>query len=255
VNEAIVGLAVLTAVAVTGAAVGILLGSVARRRLELLVHFATGALLAVTLFDILPEAKTELSWGIFVPAVAFGYALLWAVGRFVYHVCPACAIAHMEHTPQLLDRRQLLLLAIALGVHCSLDGVAVVAGSDLPARAGPGLLLGLGMHKLPEGLALGLLLVGGGFVKSKALLRATAIESLTAIGGVLGIVFFREASVKYVGVTFALVGGGFLYLVINALSGALGHEMQLGRIKGLAMQGLSCACTGAVLWALDRCVA
>jgi len=39
------------------------------------------------------------------------------------------------------------------------------------------------------------------------------IESLTAIGGLLSIAFLREAHQGMIGATFALVGGGFLYLV------------------------------------------
>jgi len=252
-SVAVLGLLVLTFVAVAGAAIGILLGSVAPKRLELLVHVATGTLLGITVFDILPEAKMQLSWGVFVPIVAAGYALLWAVGRFVYHVCPSCAIAHMDHDSPLRDGRQLLMLGIALGVHCALDGVAVVAGGELPAQAGIGVLLGVGMHKLPEGLALGLLLAGAGMTKRSGILRAASIESLTAVGGLLSIAFVREAPAGSIGATFALVGGGFLYLVINALSGALGHRMQMSRVKGLATQCISCAGTGAVLWVLDRC--
>lgn len=251
----ILGVFALTLVAWVGAGVGIWLGALSPKRLELLVHVATGVLLGITLFDILPEAKSTLPWRAFLPAVAGGYVLLWAVGRFVYHVCPSCAIAHMDQGSPLRDRRNLIMLAIALGVHCALDGVAVVAGGGLPATAEIGLLLGLGMHKLPEGLALGLLLAAAGLTRGQAMLRAATIESLTAIGGLLSMAFVGAAHPRFIGPTFALVGGGFIYLVVNALSGALGHQMHMSRMRGLATQGLSCAGTGAFLWVLYRCFA
>lgn len=158
----------------------------------------------------------------------------------------------MSHESPLKDRRNLIMLAIALGVHCALDGVAVVAGGGLPAKAEIGLLLGLGMHKLPEGLALGLLLATAGITRRKAMTRAATIESLTAIGGLLSVAFVGAGHPKFIGATFALVGGGFLYLVVNALSGAFGHRMQMSRIRSLATQGISCAGTGVFLWMLYR---
>jgi len=226
-------------------------GALSPKRVEFLVHVATGVVLGITLFDILPEAKLVLSWPVFLAAVVGGYAVLWAVGKFVYHVCPSCAIAHFDHGSLLADRRNLTLLAVALGVHCALDGVAVVAGGGLPAKAEIGLLLGLSMHKLPEGLALGLLLLASGVSRRVAMARAVSIESLTAGGGLLSVAFMDYAQPSLLGATFAVVGGGFLYLVINALSGALGHQMKMSKLRGVTTQCLSCAGTGAFLWLLN----
>jgi zinc transporter ZupT len=249
----VLGLLTLTLVAWVGAGIGIWLGALSPKRLELLVHAATGVVLGITLFDILPEAKGVLPWRAFLPAVVGGYALLWAVGKFVYHVCPSCAIAHFDGDSPPADRRNLTLLAVALGVHCALDGVAVVAGGGLGTKAEIGLLMGLCMHKLPEGLALGLLLLGAGVSRRLAMTRAVAIESLTAIGGLLSIAFIGGADRGLLGATFAIVGGGFLYLVVNAVSGALGRHMRMSRLRTIATQCVSCAGTGAFLWLLYRC--
>ena len=49
-------------VAFGGGALGVSLGKMAPHRLNLLVYAAMGALLAVTAFDILPDAKALLTW-------------------------------------------------------------------------------------------------------------------------------------------------------------------------------------------------
>ena len=48
---------VATLIAFGGGALGVALGQVAPRRLNLLVYAAMGALLAVTLFDVLPGCE------------------------------------------------------------------------------------------------------------------------------------------------------------------------------------------------------
>ncbi len=62
----------------------------------LLISFAAGALLAVSLFDILPETVEAV--GIFNGLVSFasGYLLFFLITKFVFHVCPACAATHTE---------------------------------------------------------------------------------------------------------------------------------------------------------------
>lgn len=90
--------AVATLFAFAGVALGIALRKIALHRLSLLVAAATGTLLAVTMFDVLPDAKQFLTWPTLLVASASGYLLLWIVGEYVYHVCPACAVNDLEQT-------------------------------------------------------------------------------------------------------------------------------------------------------------
>src|ERR1700730_11088398 len=91
-----------TLFAFAGVALGVALPKIALHRLSLLVAAAMGTLLAVTLFDVLPDAKQFLTWPALLLATASGYLLLWIVGKYVYHVCPACAVNDLEEAnPQL----------------------------------------------------------------------------------------------------------------------------------------------------------
>ena len=197
-------------IAVLGSGVGLMLGDIERSRMEMLVHIAAGCLLGITAFDILPEAKSALSWPVFLLACVVGYVLLWAVGRFVFYVCPSCAIAH-SHDEALAKKGSIILLATALGIHCLLDGLAISTGGLLSARAEAGALLGVGVHKFPEGLALGLVLVGARYQKTTAIVIATGIEFLTVIGGAGAMSVSKLPTHATVGAIFALVGGGFVY--------------------------------------------
>jgi zinc transporter ZupT len=176
---------VATLFAFGGIALGLVLRKIALHRLSLLVAAAMGTLLAVTLFDVLPDAKQFLTWPTLLLACASGYLLLWAIGKYVYHVCPACAVNDLEDANPHLARTAMMLM-VALGLHCTMDGLGIAFGDSLLGHPDIGLVTGISVHKIPEGLALILLLLGAGIERKKAMRWALGVESMTIFGGVIG---------------------------------------------------------------------
>ncbi|HEX4706204.1 MAG TPA: ZIP family metal transporter, partial [Candidatus Udaeobacter sp.] len=84
------------------------------------------------------------------------------------------------------------------------------------------------IHKVPEGLALGSLLIGAGFNRAAALGWVAAVEATTLLGGVIGYFFLANISTIWLGLIMAAVGGGFIYLAAHAVLGEmLKHGKQL----------------------------
>jgi zinc transporter ZupT len=206
---------VATLIAWAGGALGVGLGRLAARRLTALVYVAAGALLLVTLIDVLPDAKANLSWPLFLGAVTSGAALFWFISRFIHPICPACSTSAFESGTQQRLQKDAVLLMVALAIHSTVDGLAVAAGDGGGAQghANLPLIVAVSLHKLPEGLALALLLVSAGYSRRSALGWTCAIESTTELGGLLGVIALSNASPLWLSVIFAHVGGGFLYLV------------------------------------------
>lgn len=210
-----------------GGALGAAIGKAAPRRLHLMIWIAAGAMLAVTVFEVLPESFVALGWGPGLLATVSGYVMLWAISRYVFDVCPSCALEELQRGPDLAVGRNVLLLMTALGVHSLLDGVGLVAGEGLPGHAHLGLLLGLSLHKLPEGLALTLLLIGAGMSRGRAFALSLVVESFTAIGGGLGLLALHRVEPFWIAAVVANVGGGFLYLIgSTATSARIDHDPQ-----------------------------
>ena len=226
-----------------------------RRRLLALVSLAAGALLAVTFFSVLPEARENLSLLGVVVAAASGYALYYLIGRYLFPICPACVSSHAgdhdtdhvhsescSHDPHPAKKETLFhqfrqtktsfrniatLLGVIVAAHAAVDGIAIAsshqhhAATDEAivasvAQALP-LLFALSLHKLPEGLALTALLISSGFRRSQAFLLTTGIEFATLLGGALGVLLRDVASPALLSAIMAHVGGGFLYLAFQAL--------------------------------------
>lgn len=228
---------IATLVAFAGGALGVALGRVARERLNLLVYAATGALLAVTVFDILPDARAALSWPAFGLATVSGYLLFLVIDRTVYHLCPSCALSTFdEETTRRLGRTTAMLM-VALGIHSAMDGIAVVVGDRLIGHANLGVLFAVSFHKLPEGLALAVLLIGAGYPRRTALVRTLGIEATTELGGLIGVLTLQHASLPWLGLLFGHVGGGFLYLIVSTL-----RTFNAGAAQGGSARALIASC-------------
>jgi zinc and cadmium transporter len=198
-----------------------------------------GTLLAVTLFDVLPDAKQFLAWPTFLLACASGYFLLWVVGKYVYHVCPACAVNDLEQANSQLAQTAMMLM-VALGLHCTMDGLGIAFGDNLLGHPDVGLVAGISVHKVPEGLALILLLLGAGIKRKKAITWVLGVESMTIVGGLIGFYLVNSTSMFWLGILFAHVAGGFFYMMASAIRGVLGQHTEDPRYAQHALvSGLS----------------
>jgi zinc transporter ZupT len=256
---------IATLVAVLGGAIAVAAAgeepAANRRRLLTLVSIAGGALLAVTLVSLLPEARENLSLFSLSMAAVSGYAFYYLIGRYVFPICPACAssspmtVSNSEHihgdtcshslhptdgspsakteAPDVKAgtsfRNIATLLGVIVAAHAAVDGVAIAAGHHNhppgtevmvtgAVRTLP-LLFALSLHKLPEGLALTALLISSGFRRTPAFLLTAGIELATLLGGALGVMLQDMASPALLSGIMAHVGGGFLYLALQALRG------------------------------------
>ena len=209
-----------------------------------LISFAAGTLLGVTIFAILPESFGACSWWTVLLALATGYALFFFISKHVHHVCPACAASHFDTDATRHFSEIATALIVALSIHSATDGLALAIQGEIPAISATkwSLFSALCIHKVPEGLALGSLLIGAGLHRSAAFGWVAAVEATTLLGGVIGYFFLSHISTFWLGLIMAQVGGGFIYLAAHALLGEmLRHGKKLVLISfsaGVALIGV-----------------
>ena len=218
------------ALAVGGGALVASLGS-SHHRLCALISLGAGTLLGVTVFAIVPESLEALRWWGVVLALGSGYALFYFISKYVYHVCPACAASHFDEAASHHFGEIAAAMMLALytsGGTALTDGLALAAGHEAEASHGSGgrvldfsLIMAVCVHKVPEGLALGALLLGAGFNRRQTLIRVAAVESTTILGGIVGWLFFQHIAPFWLDAVVAHVGGGFLFLSVHAVLGEI----------------------------------
>ncbi len=245
-----------TLMAYLGGLLGAALGRLDAGRLRGLVYAAMGVLLAVTVCDVLPDAKAGLSWPAFILSALSGLAAFWAVGKYIAPVCPSCAFAEFDAGLAQRLGQTTALLMVALALHSVMDGVAVAVAGRLAGHASLSVGWGISLHKLPEGLALVLLLMGAGYSRRTALGWTFAIEAATEAGGLLGLLVLREASPGALGLVFGHIGGGFVYLILSTLGVFRGRHTDEFPVRRwpnpLLISSVAFALTALLLWEFDQ---
>jgi len=218
----------------------------AHKPLCALISFAAGTLLGVTLFAIIPESLENCPWWAVLLAAATGYALFFFISKYVHHVCPACAASHFDADATRRFSQIATALILALSIHSATDGIALGIGREIRVAANWSLFLALCIHKFPEGFALGSLLIGAAFPRLTALGWVATVEAATLLGGAIGFFFLANASVFWLGLIMAHIGGGFFYLAAHAVLGEMvRHGMVLvftSFCAGVALIGILNIC-------------
>lgn len=215
-----------TLIGVTGAAAGGFL-PVAHGRARIFVPLSGGVLLAVSLFSILPETAEKGGWTRTLILYLAGYGLLFVIDRYVHPVCPSCSHNHDHgHCEVELHGFSVPLLA-ATAVHSFIDGWSMtVAQFTTAGTMGTAIPAAVLLHKIPEGLALGVMLRASLKSKGPAAAWAAAAESVTLCGAFVALSLSPGV---WASDLLAVAGGTFLYLGFHAVHGALGWRFLPGR--------------------------
>jgi zinc transporter ZupT len=215
------------ALAVGGGILGAVLGT-SHKRLCALISLGAGTLMGVTLFAILPEAYDDLKLWQLLLGLASGYIVFAIISKYIFHVCPACAASHFDEATTHRFSEIASAMMFALAIHCTVDGLAMSAGGDAPVSgAAPGrvvvlsIIFAVCVHKIPEGLALGALLRGAGLKTGGIISWVMCVEATTLLGGLLGYLFFPNASHLWISIALAHAGGGFIFLGTHAIIGEI----------------------------------
>jgi zinc transporter ZupT len=169
----------------------------------------------VAIFGVLPELAHGFGWPLAGGLIFLGLLVVASIDRYVYPVCPVCSHTHdhAECGTRLHGFASPLLIAAIL--HSLFDGWALAAGYEDPtARA---LSVGIAAHKLPEGLALGLILRASLPSRGQAIAWAVVSQACTIAGGLLHYATVPMLSERWIVLLLAAAGGLFLYLGLHAM--------------------------------------
>ena len=208
-----------TAVALAGAMAGIYLTG-ARQSTRFFVPFSGGLLVGVALFGLLPELAQEIGWLPGAMLFLAGYGVLRLIDRSWYPVCPSCSHDHDHATCTAVLHGFAAPLVAATGVHAFLDGWSIATAqwagdSDLRLA----LPLAVALHKVPEGIALGVILRAAVPSRPAALGWCLAAELPTLFGGAIGLALAPRMGAHWLHYPLAVAGGCFFYLGLHAVHG------------------------------------
>ncbi len=178
-----------------------------RDRLHLLLGFSAGAILAVALFEIIPEVfALDGTGSAMMPLAAVGFLFFFALERYAaLHRAREHMHAHGAHESELGA-----FSAGALAFHSFLDGIAIGTGFQASFRLG--LLIGLGVivHDFDDGLnTVTVVLSHRGTIRSAA--RWLAVDMVAPVVGAAATLLFALPTAVLPWM-LAFFAGCFLYI-------------------------------------------
>ncbi|MGH7931756.1 MAG: ZIP family metal transporter [Candidatus Binataceae bacterium] len=177
-----------------------------RDRLHLLLGFSSGAVLAVALFDILPEVFAYEGGSSYMPFAAVGFLVFFGLERYTaMHRAREHAHAVKAHEPELGT-----LSAAGLVLHSFLDGVAIGVGFQTSAKIGFLIALGIIAHDLSDGLNTVTVILAHGNPLKRAMSWLAADMMAPVVGAAITLLF--NLNVGLLPWILAFFAGSFLYI-------------------------------------------
>jgi zinc transporter, ZIP family len=176
-----------------------------RDRLHLLLGFSSGAVLAVALFDILPEVFAFPHGASYMPITALGFLAFFGLERYT-------AMHRAREHPHAAEAHEAELGAMSaagLAFHSFLDGVAIGVGFQMSAAIGLLIALGIIAHDFSDGLNTVTVVLAHGNSRKNAVFWLI-IDMLTPVLGAASTLMFDLRGV--LPFLLAFFAGSFLYI-------------------------------------------
>jgi ZIP family zinc transporter len=176
-----------------------------RDRLHLLLGFSSGAVLAVALFDILPEVFAFDHGASYMPITALGFLAFFGLERYT-------AMHRAREHPHLVGAHEPELGAMSaagLAFHSFLDGVAIGVGFQTSVAIGLLIAFGIIAHDFSDGLNTVTVVLAHGNSPRRAIFWLM-IDMLTpVVGAATTLLFDLRGFLPWL---LAFFAGSFLYI-------------------------------------------
>ena len=181
--------------------------------------------MSIACFGLMPESLDLAGGVVSVSGFIAGVLIVMVLSRVVDNITEIKGeklkihetheeLYHESHiirsSPQMLRSGMLMLMAI--GLHNIPEGIAIGAGGSHDFRLGALLAIMIAVHNVPEGMAIASPLLAGGIKRWKVVSLTALSGAPTLIGGIIG-KFIGNISDFAVAISLSAAGGAMLYIV------------------------------------------
>lgn len=208
-----------------GGLIGISLKKISNKFLSFLLALASGLMLSVISFELLPEAMQMSSNFHIILGIFLGILLMIICNIIVEH----------KITDKKMSTNSILktgiVVSIGLAIHNIPEGLAIGTGLENSIKLGVSLALAIAMHDIPEGISMAAPLKKAGMSSSKILFYVLMSGLSTGIGAMFGSML-GSISTKITSFSLSFASGAMLYVVSGELTPEY-SKLHNGRISPL----------------------
>ena len=205
-----------------GALFIMLFGMPGKKLLSALLGFAGGVMLAIALFDLMPEALEHGSMTSVLVGFLVGVFIMYLLDIFIPHAHLSFSKdVALESAPNdaAVDKNILRIgyfIFLGIALHNLPEGLAIGAGLEASPELGLYIAVAIGMHNIPEGIAVAGPLRAGGLSVAKVIFLTLIAGLMAPLGAALGLAFFNISPLFIAG-GLAFAAGAMVYIVNDEL--------------------------------------
>ncbi len=200
-----------------------------KRLLRYLLALGAGFMLAVTIFEILPESvilwqkATPLTIEDLYPPMLLVMAGYLLTQFFEHTIAPHFHLGEEMHADEMISTSSAYTAVGGLLIHTFFDGVSIAAAAQIDLRIGFLVFIAVFLHKFPEGFTVGSMVMAAG-KDIRGVLIATSLIGSTTILGVM--IYYLIGTRLGFTVAFALPisAGVTLYVAASDLIPEVNHH-------------------------------
>lgn len=207
-----------------GGLIGVNLKSNSNKFLGFILSFAAGLMMAIICFDLLPEAMEIANLAIVLLGILLGILTMIICDTFVKE-----KFSERKEMNRLL--RTGIIISIGLALHNIPEGLAIGTGFQASINLGLSLAIVIAIHDVPEGISMAVPMKKGGMSKGKVIFYVVMSGISTGIGALVGHLV-GEISESIIAVSLSFAGGAMLYIVSGELIPEA-NNMYKGRMNAI----------------------
>lgn len=181
--------------------------------LSFILAFASGLMIAIVCFDLLPEAFNLTN----LPTAFLG--ILLGIAMMIF--CDMIVDKKFNSNTRFKGNKNNLLktgiiVSIGLALHNLPEGLAIGSGFDASLRLGLSLAIAICLHDIPEGISMAVPMKNGGMKTSKVIFYVILSGVTTGVGAFFG-ALIGGISQNIIAMCLAFAGGAMIYIVSGEL--------------------------------------
>jgi ZIP family zinc transporter len=174
--------------------------------------FAASMMLGISFFQLIPESLKISSIFLVIISFVFGIVIMRIVDRILPHINPELM---KKEKPSV--KRSVTMLVIGIALHNIPEGLAIGVGFALSPTLGITVALGIAVQDVPENIATIVPLYGLTKKRMKSFIITTGTILFEVLGFIFGYYFLKEAPSSLLGGSLALAAGFMTYISVEEL--------------------------------------
>lgn len=231
-NTAILGLFFGTIGTTIGGIIGCSLKRHSNKFLSFILSFAAGLMMAVICFDLIPESLGISSIIEVIIGITSGIIIMIFCDVIVDKKFNNKEITNKnlnKTTNNLLKTG--IIVSIGLAIHNLPEGLAIGSGYEASVKLGLSLAIAICFHDIPEGIAMAVPMKNGGMKVSKVIYYVILSGITTGIGALIGGIV-GKISEEVIAMCLAFSAGAMIYIVSGELT-LEANKLYNGRLSAI----------------------